>query len=109
MSALWIVIIAIGIATYVTRVAPLLWGRRLPMGATRSGWFERLGPCLIAAMAATVILPSFMSMAAAPDIVPELMGLLAVVVVMRLRSDPGLATLGGMVAHYLVGSAMVYL
>uniref|UniRef100_A4X0A6 Uncharacterized protein n=2 Tax=Cereibacter TaxID=1653176 RepID=A4X0A6_CERS5 len=69
---------------------------------TRRG-LDRLGPCLIAAMATIVILPPFLSAATALDILSELAGLLAVGAVMRLRADPGLATLGGMAAYHLAG------
>ncbi|MGP3726412.1 AzlD domain-containing protein [Cereibacter sphaeroides] len=103
MSEIWLAILVIGIATYATRVAPLLWERWLPLAAARGGWLDRLGPCLIAAMAATVILPPFLTAEAALDILPELTGLAAVAAVMRLRADPGLATLGGMAAYYLAG------
>lgn len=103
MSEIWLAILVIGIATYATRVAPLLWKRRMPLAAARGGWLDRLGPCLIAAVAASVILPPFLGAVTVRDILPELVGLLAVAAMMRLRADPGLATLAGMAAYYLAG------
>ncbi len=102
MTALWITITIIGAATYATRVVPLLWLRPNGQERLRSSWLNRLGPCLLAAMAIAVILPTFTRSEGALEILATTVGLVAAGASMWVRRDPGLATLVGMIAFYVV-------
>jgi len=101
MSALWLTILAIGLVTYATRVVPLVWRVDRVLGGPESCWLDRLVPCLLAGMAATQILPVLRATGGSPALLPGLLGLAAVAVAIRLRPNPGFATLAGMAAYFL--------
>lgn len=101
---LWIAIIAIGICTYGMRVIPLFLKRqRKKEEFRRAGWLDALGPCLLAAMAAVVILQHIQDAATLRATPLSIAIPFAVVAaVMMIRRDPGLATIGGMLAYFLL-------
>jgi len=100
MTALWITIIVVGLATYATRLAPFVWRGRASEGR-RPMWLDLLGPCLLAAMAATVIVPAFAESRLDGELASVVTGLVTVSIAMRWRRDPGLATLLGMFVFFL--------
>jgi branched-subunit amino acid transport protein AzlD len=102
MSAIWIAILTIGLATYACRLAPLLRRPHETDLTQPPAWLARLGPCLLAAMATTVILPAFVASNHAVERLGALGGLISVGVLMRARRDPGLATLGGTTVYFLL-------
>jgi branched-subunit amino acid transport protein len=102
MTELWITILVVGLATYATRAVPLFW-RRGVIHRQRPAWLDRLGPCLLAAMAAAVILPDLAIDGTDGRLLPFLLGLVGVWVAMRIARDPGLATLSGMVVYFVSG------
>lgn len=102
MTALWITITIIGVATYAARVIPLLWLRPNGQERLQSSLLNRLGPCLLAAMAIAVILPTFTRSHGVLEISATTVGLVAAGASMWFRRDPGLATLVGMIAFYVV-------
>jgi branched-subunit amino acid transport protein len=102
MTSLWITITIIGAATYATRVVPLFWLRSNGQKQYRSSWLDRLGPCLLAAMAIAVIQPTFAHSEGALEMLSATSGLMAAGGSMWFRQDPGLATLVGMIAFYVV-------
>lgn len=102
MTALWISILVIGVATYATRVLPLFWVGSRGEDRTRSFWLDRLGPCLLAAMAMAVILPMFIQSESPSDLLASTGGVIAAGGAMWLRRDPGMATLIGVVAFYII-------
>jgi len=102
MTALWITITVIGVATYDTRVVPLFWLRPNGQERPRSSWLDRLGPCLLSAMAIAVILPTFAHAEGSLEFLAATGGLIAAGGSMWFRRDPGLATLVGMIAFYVV-------
>ncbi|MBK1674251.1 AzlD domain-containing protein [Ectothiorhodospira shaposhnikovii] len=104
MTALWTTITIIGMATYATRVLPLFWIRPSGREGPRSSWLDRLGPCLLAAMAAAVILPTFEQSESSLELMAVTGGVIAAGASMSIRRDPGLATLVGMVAFYLINA-----
>lgn len=104
MTELWFTITVIGVATYATRVVPLFWFRPNGEKRPRSSWLDRLGPCLLAAMASAVILPTFAQTEAPLDFLAAMGGLMAAGGSMWFRRDPGLATLVGMIAFYFVSA-----
>ncbi|MBK1691524.1 AzlD domain-containing protein [Ectothiorhodospira mobilis] len=105
MTALWISILVIGVATYATRVLPLFWVRSRGEERTRSSWLDRLGPCLLAAMATAVILPVFERSESSLELLAATGGVMAAGGSMWLRRDPGLATLVGMIVFYILLNA----
>lgn len=102
MTALWVTITIIGLATYATRVVPLFWLRPNGHERPRSSWLDRLGPCLLAAMAIAVILPTFDHAEGSFEFLATMGGLMAAGGSMWFRRDPGLATLVGMIAFYVI-------
>lgn len=104
MTDLWITITIIGVATYAARVLPLFWFRWNSQDNRRSSWLNRLGPCLLAAMAVAVILPTFADPKEPLEILAAAGGLMAAGVFMRFKRNPGLATLVGMIVFYVVSS-----
>ena len=102
MNTLWLTILLIGLATYLARALPLFWQPRQSANRSRAAWLDRLGPCLLAAMAATVILPIFMASAEDGSTLEVLFGLAAVAIAMQIRNDPGIATLAGIVVYFLM-------
>lgn len=101
MTALWITIAVIGAATYATRAIPLFWLRSNGQRRARSSLLDRLGPCLLAAMATAVILPTFANSEGSPEMLAATGGLIAAGCSMWIRRDPGLATFVGMIAFYV--------
>ena len=104
MTALWITITIIGMATYATRVVLLFWIRSSGQNNQRPSWLDRLGPCLLASIAISVILPTFAHPEGALEILAATSGLMAAGGSMWFRRDPGLATFVGMIAFYAVSS-----
>ncbi|MBK5933176.1 branched-subunit amino acid transport protein AzlD [Rhodovulum imhoffii] len=104
MTALWVTITIIGIATYATRVVPLLWLRPNGQKRLRLSWLDRLGPCLLAAMAVAVILPTFAQTEGSSEFLAAVGGLMGAVGSMCFRRDPGLATLVGIITFYLLST-----
>lgn len=103
MTELWIAVMAIGVYTGATRIAPLLiTGRRKENGVRRPAWLNALGPCLLAAMAAVVILPYVQTSAEEASMAATSLAFAVVAIVMMIRRDPGLATIGGMLAYFLM-------
>lgn len=99
----WFAVLIIGGMTYATRVLPLIWpARRFSSSTRRPQWLEALGPCLLTSMAVTVIFPAVTDAADQTALLPLICGFAAVGAVMLLRSDPGLATLAGMMVWWLM-------
>ena len=99
----WLVIVIVGVATCLLRATPLLWpADRVRDATSRVVWLNALGPCLLTAMAATVVLPAVHGAAQQGSVVPLGCGLAAVASVMLLRRDPGMATLMGMAIWWMV-------
>lgn len=100
---LWVAIMAIGVCTGATRIAPLFFaGRRKENDVRRPAWLNSLGPCLLAAMAVVAILPVVQSSVREESITPTAISFAVVAAVMIIRRDPGLATIGGMLAYFLL-------
>ncbi|NNG05499.1 MAG: AzlD domain-containing protein [Inquilinus sp.] len=96
----WLTVIAIAAATYLTRLLPLV----LPE-LSRSHLVPReilgvLGPCLLAAMAATVLMPEIMDAYDTQRLLPLLGGLAFACLAMAARRDPGLATVAGVLGWW---------
>ena len=104
MSALWITILVVGVATYATRVFPLFWLQPNGEHKMQSSWLNHLGPCLLAAMAVAVILPTFTQPKGTLNALAASVGLIASGGSMWLRRDPGLATVIGMITFYVISS-----
>lgn len=103
MTQLWGVIIVIGIFTGATRIAPLfLAGRKKETGSRRPVWLDTLGPCLLAAMAVAVILPHMQFSMGEGSILATAISFAIVSISMIIRRDPGLATIAGMIAYFLL-------
>ncbi len=117
MTDLWIAIAVVGVFTAATRIVPLfLAGRKPSAGRRRPDWLEALGPCLLAAMAVVVMLPALQAggdpagvAGAGSSLAMALEGRLVtlasfgvVAASMLIRRDPGLATIAGMVAYFLL-------
>lgn len=102
MTSLWAAIGFIGLVTYATRVVPLFLLRPIGGKRSRSAWLDRLGPCLLAAMATAVIVPTFADADGLSEGLPVAAGLIAAGGSMWLRRDPGVATLVGMIAFFVV-------
>lgn len=98
----WLAIGVIGLATYAFRVLPLLSnGRSREAPVAGRNRLNALGPCLLTAMAVTVLLPGVGAAAAEGRLLCVIAGTLAVAVVMAFRRDPGLATLAGVAGWWL--------
>ncbi len=104
MNILWITIAIVGVATYATRVLPLLWLKSNDQNKSRPLWLDRLGPCLLAAMAIVVIMPNFSQFKETFEILAAAGGLMAAGSSMWFRRDPGIATLVGMLTFYMLSS-----
>ncbi len=104
MIELWIAIAAIGAFTAVTRIAPMFFiGRRKEnRERPRAAWLDALGPCLLAAMAAVVILPHVQFSAGERATSATAISFGVVATIMLIRRDPGLATIGGMLVYFLL-------
>ncbi len=102
MTTLWIAITIIGVATYATRVVPLFWLRPNGVRKQRSSWLERLGPCLLAAMAVSIILPTLAPTKDPLAILAAAGGLMSTAGSMWFRRDPGLATVIGVTTFYMI-------
>lgn len=101
MTGIWLTILAIGLATYAARAAPLFWWYGGVCKRQRSARLELLGPCLLSAMAAMQIIPVLAETVGSRDVFPVVFGLLAVGGIMRIRQDPGTATFSGMIVYFL--------
>lgn len=99
-GALWGLMAVIGAVTYLTRVIPLLSRRRAGTAAPPP-WLEALGPCILAAIAVSVLLPEARSALAAGTIRPFALGGAAAAAMMIWRRDAGLATVAGVAAYWL--------
>lgn len=104
MTSLWLTIAIIGLATYASRVVPLFLLRPNGQKRSRSPWLDRLGPCLLAAMATAVILPTFTHADGMSGILAVTVGLVAAGASMWVRRDPGVATLVAMTAFYMTST-----
>lgn len=112
--ALWVAVLAIAVATYLTRALPFLLHARRRRGQDAGGqdagargaapaWLDALGPCILAAMGAAILWPEAGRAAAESRLGPFLAGLAAAAVVMLARRDAGLATLAGIAGYALGG------
>lgn len=98
----WLAICSVGIATCLLRVIPLLWpAGRVQRTSPRAAWLDALGPCLLTAMAATVVAPAFNEAAGHGALLPLGFGCFAVAGMMLAFRDPGWATLAGMAAWWI--------
>ncbi len=109
MTALWITILVIGAATYAFRVLPLIWRQPNAHKRLKSSWLDRLGPCLLSAMATAIILPTFVNSNGLQEILAATGGLVAAGGSMYVLRDPGIATLVGMIAFYTSGICISFM
>ncbi|MEG9861226.1 MAG: AzlD domain-containing protein [Parvularculales bacterium] len=101
ITTLWIIIVIIGVATYITRAAPLFWRSRGHAHRQPPAWLFLLGPCLLAAMAVTIIAPFLSTSIENSTLLPVGFGFAAVAASMLVRKDPGIATLAGVLAYFV--------
>ena len=103
MTTLWLAIIAIGALTCAMRIAPLFLAKyRKQTNGQRPAWLDALGPCLLSAMATVVILPYVQSTQEGGLNMATAVAFGVVAIIMLLRRDPGLATIGGVLAYFLL-------
>lgn len=101
-AALWGAFIVIGAVTYFTRALPLLLARRGDGAeAPPPAWLDALGPCLLTAIAAAMLLPEARSALLDGSLRAFALGAAAAAVVMMWRGNLGLTTLAGITAYWL--------
>lgn len=100
---LWGLILIIGAVTYLTRALPLLMRPRAGGDRTPPAWLDALGPCILAAIAVSVLLPEARAAIDTGAALPFALGSAAAAGTMLWRRDAGLATLAGM-AGYALGA-----
>lgn len=101
-GVLWVAFAVIGAVTYLTRALPLLFDRRADRGdGPPPAWLDALGPCILAAIAVTVLLPEARAALADGAWRPFALGSAAAAAAMLWRRDAGLATLAGVAGYWL--------
>lgn len=100
----WAAVIAMAVITYLTRALPFLLSRqRQPRpGATGRSLFSALGPCLLAGIAAAVIVPDVLALKTGAEILPYVGGLFATALCARRLGNAGIAVIVGVLAYGLL-------
>lgn len=105
----WVAVLAMAVITYLTRALPFMLSsrnwllRKLSEEGSRLG---ALGPALLAAIAAAVIVPDLWGAGQVAQVPTYLIGLAVTALVARLAGNSGVAVIAGLAAY---GAALAWL
>ncbi len=105
----WVAVLAMAAITYLTRGLPFLLSPRnrlLRKLSEEGSALSALGPALLAAIAAAVIVPDLWGAQQVAELGPYLAGLAATAVLARWAGNSGVAVIGGLAAY---GAALWWL
>ncbi|OZI71060.1 AzlD domain-containing protein [Bordetella genomosp. 12] len=100
--AFWVAVMAMAVITYLTRSLPFMLpprNRLLRKLAEEGSALSALGPALLAAIAAAVIVPDLWAEQRAADLAPYLAGLAATALTARLAGNSGVAVIAGLLVY----------
>lgn len=98
----WVAVLAMGVITYLTRSLPFLLSPRnrlLRKLSEQGSGLSALGPALLAAIAAAVIVPDLWGQQQVAQLGPYLLGLAATALLARWAGNSGVAVIGGLAAY----------